>query len=213
MDRSAGRAIAQAYGHAILPLCNEHDVRTHVRWGILDFAHRFGRQPAGMWLPETAVDVPTLEVLARHGIRFTILSPYQAKRVRRLPATTKDADDEDAGGWKDVAGGIVDPSRPYLQRLPSGRSITVFFYDRQVSQVLSFAEQSLRDQRLGSALWFGGWMAFNLTNQIELSVVPNARGHVLLVARYDNLGKGACGAAVQNLNLMLGFSETLGSGA
>jgi alpha-amylase/alpha-mannosidase (GH57 family) len=76
-DRAAGRAIAQAYGHAILPLCNEADVRTHVRWGILDFEHRFGRRPEGMWLPETAVNDHVLGVLAEEGIRFTILAPHQ----------------------------------------------------------------------------------------------------------------------------------------
>ena len=76
-DRMTGRAIAQAYGHAILPLCNERDVRTHVRWGILDFVHRFGRRPDGMWLPETAVNDFVLRVLAEEGIRFTILAPGQ----------------------------------------------------------------------------------------------------------------------------------------
>jgi N-acetyl-gamma-glutamyl-phosphate reductase len=47
----------------------------------------------------------------------------------------------------------------------------------------------------------------NDTNRIDLHVVPHASGHVLLVALLDNLGKGAAGAAVQNLNLMLGLDE------
>ena len=76
-DRLTGRAIAQAYGHAVLPLCNERDVRTHVRWGIIDFTHRFGRRPQGMWLPETGVNDFVLRVLAEEGIRFTILAPGQ----------------------------------------------------------------------------------------------------------------------------------------
>jgi alpha-amylase/alpha-mannosidase (GH57 family) len=76
-DRMTGRAIAQAYGHAILPLCNERDLRTHIRWGITDFEHRFGRAPAGMWLPETAVNDVVLAALADEGIRFTILAPGQ----------------------------------------------------------------------------------------------------------------------------------------
>lgn len=50
----------------------------------------------------------------------------------------------------------------------------------------------------------------NGTNRIELHVLPNPLGHVLLVATLDNLGKGAAGAAVQNLNLMLGFDERTG---
>jgi alpha-amylase/alpha-mannosidase (GH57 family) len=86
-DRSAGRAIAQAYGHAILPLCNERDLRTQVRWGVLDFRHRFGRAPEGMWLPETAVSDVVLEVLAEEGIRFTILAPGQIAATRPIGAS------------------------------------------------------------------------------------------------------------------------------
>ena len=50
----------------------------------------------------------------------------------------------------------------------------------------------------------------NDTNLIELHVVPHPSGHLLLVALLDNLGKGASGAAIQNLNLMLGISENTG---
>ncbi len=77
-----GNAIAQPYHHAILPLATRRDKVTEVRWGIADFRRRFGREPLGMWLPETAVDDETLDVLAAEGIRFTILAPYQ---VRQLP--------------------------------------------------------------------------------------------------------------------------------
>jgi alpha-amylase/alpha-mannosidase (GH57 family) len=129
-----GSAIAQAYNHTILPLSNQRDKVTQVRWGITDFAHRFGRQPAGMWLPECAADTESLEVLAEAGIRFTILSPYQGAKIRRLG----DAD------WQDVNGGQVDPSRPYLVNLPSGRTIAVFFYDAHVSKAVAF-ERLLND--------------------------------------------------------------------
>jgi alpha-amylase/alpha-mannosidase (GH57 family) len=77
-----GSAIAQVYNHMIMPLANDRDKRTQVIWGIRDFEKRFGRFPEGMWLGETAVDTPTLEILAEHGIKYTILSPYQAKRYR-----------------------------------------------------------------------------------------------------------------------------------
>ncbi len=123
-----GSAIAQAYNHMILPLANERDRHTQVRWGIEDFIHRFGRRPEGMWLPETAVDLATLEVLAENELAFTILSPYQAKRVRRRGETD----------WLDVAGGRIDPSQAYLHSLPSGRSIAVFFYDGPVAQAVAF---------------------------------------------------------------------------
>ncbi|MBN2337863.1 MAG: DUF3536 domain-containing protein [Acidobacteria bacterium] len=78
-----GSALAQAYNHAILPLCNRRDKRTQIAWGIRDFTHRFGRQPEGMWLPETAVDLETLDIMAELGLKFAILAPHQARRVRR----------------------------------------------------------------------------------------------------------------------------------
>ena len=123
-----GSALAQAYNHIILPLANSRDKRTQIAWGIEDFWRRFGRQPEGMWLPETAVDLESLEILVDFGIRFTILAPSQARRVR--PST--------GGDWTDVTGGKIDPARAYEQKLPSGRAITLFFYDGPVSQAVAF---------------------------------------------------------------------------
>ena len=76
-----GSALAQAYNHAILPLCNDRDRRTQVIWGIEDFRFRFGRHPEGLWLPEAAVDLRSLELLAQYGIRFTLLSPAQESGI------------------------------------------------------------------------------------------------------------------------------------
>jgi Domain of unknown function (DUF3536)/Glycosyl hydrolase family 57 len=123
-----GSAIAQGYNHMILPLANRRDKVTQVKWGIADFERRFKRKPEGMWLPETAVNTETLEVLAENGIRFTILAPRQARRVRRR------------GGrkWTDVTGSRVDPSRAYQVQLPSRKSINVFFYDGPISQGVAF---------------------------------------------------------------------------
>jgi len=123
-----GSAIAQGYNHMILPLANRRDKVTQVKWGIADFEHRFKRKPEGMWLPETAVNGETLEVLAENGIRFTILAPRQAKRVRRKGSRK----------WIDVTGGRIDPSRAYLVQLPSRKSINVFFYDGPISQGVAF---------------------------------------------------------------------------
>ncbi|MGH9421040.1 MAG: DUF3536 domain-containing protein, partial [Thermoanaerobaculia bacterium] len=100
--RGHGSAIAQAYNHMILPLANARDRRTQVRWGLRDFEKRFGRKPEAMWLPETAVDVASLEALAAEGIAFTILAPHQARRWRKF------GDDD----WTEQAGGI-DPTMPY----------------------------------------------------------------------------------------------------
>ncbi len=128
-----GSALAQCYNHVIMPLASARDKRTQVVWGIRDFEARFGRKPEGMWLPETAADNETLDVLAEHGIKFTILSPTQANRIRPL----------NEGGenhWQDVAGAKIDPSMPYLVKLKSGRSIAVFFYDAPIAQAIAFEE-------------------------------------------------------------------------
>jgi alpha-amylase/alpha-mannosidase (GH57 family) len=114
-----GSALAQCYSHMIMPLANRRDKRTQVIWGIKDFEHRFGRKPEGMWLPETAADIETLDIMAGQGIKFTILSPGQAKRIRKI-------------------GGKINPRIPYLCELPSGKSIALFFYDGPVSHEIAF---------------------------------------------------------------------------
>jgi len=123
-----GSAVAQAYNHMILPLANNNDRYTQILWGVRDFQSRFQRMPEGMWLPETAVDLQSLDIMSQLGIKFTILSPYQAWRFRRVGARA----------YRDASGGKIDPSRPYLVRLRDGRSITVFFYDGPISQGVAF---------------------------------------------------------------------------
>lgn len=123
-----GSALAQAYNHLIMPLANDRDKETQVIWGIEDFKSRYGRMPEGMWLGETAVDTSSLEMLAKHGIKFTILSPYQAKRVRKIGEEK----------WKDATDAKVDTRRPYLCKLPSGNEISLFFYDGPASQGVAF---------------------------------------------------------------------------
>ena len=133
-----GNAIAQVYNHMIMPLASELDKQTQVKWGIKDFEYRFGRKPEGMWLAETAVDDDTLRVLEENGIKFTILSPYQAKRVKRL-----DAGDD---SWQDVSWGNIDPARSYTYNIKSapGKSIDLFFYDGAISKSVAF-DELLRD--------------------------------------------------------------------
>lgn len=138
-----GSALAQVYGHLILPLANARDKQTQVRWGIRDFQHRFGRDPEGMWLAETAVDTESLEVLADNGIAFTILAPHQAREARPLDGSAE---------WRDVSGGTVDPTVPYLVRLPSGRSITVFFYDGRISRAVAFDDLLKNGERFADRL-------------------------------------------------------------
>jgi len=117
-QNGVGNAISQSYNHVILPLASYNEKVTQIRWGIADFKHRFGHRPQGMWLPETAVDTETLEVLADHDIEFTILAPWQAK------------------------GNNINPYQPYKVSLPSGKSINVFFFHMELSSRISFDPNS-----------------------------------------------------------------------
>ncbi|HEY7647566.1 MAG TPA: DUF3536 domain-containing protein [Methylomirabilota bacterium] len=132
-----GNAIAQVYNHMILPLASRRDKVTQVRWGLADFRHRFGREAEGMWLPETAVDDETLEVLAEAGVKFTVLAPHQARRVRKIGAEA----------WDEV-GDRVDPSRPYLWRGPRGLTLALFFYDAPISRAIAFEDALDRGENL-----------------------------------------------------------------
>jgi alpha-amylase/alpha-mannosidase (GH57 family) len=123
-----GNALAQAYNHMILPLANRRDKITQIIWGIKDFEYRFGRKPEGLWLPETAVDLETLDVMAQYDIGFAILSPSQARQVRPI----------DGNEWQDVSGGRIDHGMAYRVSLPSGRVMNLFFYDGPISQALAF---------------------------------------------------------------------------
>ncbi len=125
-----GNAIAQVYSHSIMPLAHPRDQETQVQWGLTDFKHHFGREAEAMWLAETAVDLPTLDVLAAHGLRYAILAPSQAARVRHL--TRRE--------WVDVSHGQIDPTRAYVCRLPSGRSINLFFYDGPLSRDMGYGD-------------------------------------------------------------------------
>ena len=135
-----GNAIAQAYGHAILPLCNERDRLTQVIWGVADFRHRFGREPESMWLPETAVNNATLEVLIDEGLRYVILAPAQASRYRPLGSTD----------WQNVGDGGIDSSRAYsyFRQDGSGRSIAIFFYDGPLARAIAFEKALTSSERL-----------------------------------------------------------------
>ena len=128
-----GNAIAQVYNHIIMPLANRNDKYTQILWGIRDFQYRFGRKPEGMWLAETACDDATLEALVDCGIKFTILSPYQAKSFRKLGLNEK---------WQDVSWGNIDPARAYRYFIKEDKSkfIDLFFYDGSISKSVAFDE-------------------------------------------------------------------------
>jgi alpha-amylase/alpha-mannosidase (GH57 family) len=162
-----GDAVAQAYNHMILPLSNARDKATQVKWGIRDFEHRFGRFPEGMWLPETAVNTETLEVLAANGIKFTILAPRQAKRIRRRGTRT----------WQDVSGERIDPSRAYLVQLPSKRTIHVFYYDGPISQAVAFEGLLNNGQRFADRLMSGFSDARQWPQLVHIATDGESYGH------------------------------------
>jgi len=123
-----GSALAQVYNHLIMPLANKRDKESQIIWGIRDFEFRFGRKPEGMWLAETAVDTETLDLLAHHGITYTILAPRQGKAVRKAGSKK----------WEQVPPDSIDPRRPYLYKLPSGKTINLFFYHGGIAQGVAF---------------------------------------------------------------------------
>ena len=127
-----GNAMAQVYNHIIMPLANENDKQTQIKWGIRDFEYRFGRKPEGMWLAETAVDDETLKFLEENGIKFTVLSPYQALKFRQ----------EGDKDWQDVSWGNIDPARSYRYYIKSApdKFIDLFFYDGAISRSVAFDE-------------------------------------------------------------------------
>jgi hypothetical protein len=125
-----GNAVAQAYGHAILPLCNPRDLRTQIRWGVADFRHRFRRAPESLWLPETAVNEDVIDALIDEGLRYVILAPTQAARTRRL----------DSADWIQVQPETLDTRQAYAcyHRDRSGRSIAIFFYHGSIAHSIAF---------------------------------------------------------------------------
>ena len=180
-----GSALAQVYNHVIMPLASLRDKRTQVRWGIRDFEHRFLRSPEGMWLAETAVDMETLEVLAEEGIRFTILAPHQAGRVRRTGT----------GRWKDVAGSRIDPSQAYICRLPSGRSITIFFYDGPISQAVAFENLLSSGEQFAARLMSGFSDQSNHPQLVHIATDGETYGH------HHHFGEMALGHALNHIEV------------
>jgi len=128
--------MAQPYYHIIMPLSNRRDKTTLVRWGLHDYQRMFGHRPQGMWLPETAMDLETLDVLAEEGMQFTILAPWQAKRPD------------------------LDVTRPYRVALPSGRSMGVFFYNSYLSGEISFNPAATENSDRFVHDWLQPQMAF-----------------------------------------------------
>ena len=164
-----GNAIAQVYNHMIMPLANERDKQTQVKWGKKDFEYRFGREPEGMWLAETAVDDDTLRVLVENGIKFTILSPYQAQRIRK----------EGEENWQDVSWGNIDPARSYRYYIKSapGKFIDLFFYDGAISKSVAFDELLKDGNKFVNRLKDGISTQRNYPQLINIATDGESYGH------------------------------------
>lgn len=164
-----GNAIAQVYNHMIMPLANRHDKETQVKWGIKDFEYRFGRMPEGMWLAETAVDDETLEVLADNGIKFTILSPYQSLKYRKLGEKE----------WTDAGWGNIDPAKPYRYFIKSNpkKYIDLFFYDGAISKSVAFDNLLQDGNKFISRLKDGISLDRNYPQLINIGTDGESYGH------------------------------------
>ena len=169
-----GSAIAQAYNHAILPLCTSRDRETQITWGLKDFELRFQRPAVALWLPETAVNYPTLTALVDHGMKFAILSPYQAKRVRPLTG----------GDWVPVQGSNLDTTQPYrcfLPPAPDGtgkrRYLDVFFYNGAVAAEISFGDLLSDSYRFSNRLVEGFTVARPRLQLLNVATDGENYGH------------------------------------
>ncbi len=169
LNNGHGNAIAQVYNHMILPLANERDKYTQIIWGIKDFQYRFGRKPEGMWLAETACDNDTLEALINCGIKFTILSPYQAKSIRKIGSEN----------WQDVSWGNIDPARAYRYYVKSDKTkyIDLFFYDGAISKSVAFDELLQDGNKFISRLKDGISSQRNYNQLVHIATDGESYGH------------------------------------
>lgn len=150
-DAATRTAIAQPYFHNIMPFESRRDKETLVRWGLAEFRHRFKREAKGLWLPETAVDVETLEVLASRGVEFTILDPKQSEAVKNLGSDA----------WVELDAEHIDPKTPYLWVSPSdpSKKLVIFFYHHRLSAGIVSGETLVSAEHFADAvrgrLWEG----------------------------------------------------------
>jgi alpha-amylase/alpha-mannosidase (GH57 family) len=163
-----GNAIAQVYNHIIMPLANKRDKTTQIKWGIKDFEYRFERKPEGMWLSETACNNATLEVLIEEGIKYTILDPSQAEKIRKIGTAY----------WEEVIGGRVNPKLPYryFSKKQFGY-IDIFFYDGPLSKNLAFDDVVFDAKRLMDSIDSAKMNNYDEDQLIALSVDGETFGH------------------------------------
>ncbi len=153
-----GNAIAMCYGHTIMPLANEHDKITHIKWGLADFKYHFGRDSEGIWLPETACNQDTIEVLISEEIRYIILDVSQADKLKQ----------PDSDNWIDVSSGNINPKIPYrcYSLLNPDKYISIIFYDGPISKAVAFDDVLVSSN--------------NLMNKVKQAVIPEIENDELI---------------------------------
>lgn len=195
MYNGHGCAIAQVYNHIIMPLANRNDKITQVIWGLKDFQKRFNRNSEGIWLAETAVDAQTLEVLIDCGVKFTILSPHQAKCINKIGERN----------WQDVSWGSIDPSQPYryfVEGTDKQKYIDLFFYDGSISKSVAF-DNLLQDGKKFAHRLNDGWVESRNRDQlINIATDGESYGH------HTKFGDMALAYIVQLGAKELGFEIT-----
>jgi len=161
LNSGHGNAMAQCYNHMILPLATRRDKETQVIWGIRDFEYRFGRTPEGLWLPDTAVDLESLALMAREGIRFSILAPRQAQSFRWLGEVK----------WMETKDRPLDPRVPYRLNLPRGESITLFFFHDPLSRemALAYSLERLQGEKVTAVTNYGAFLErFSVHHEVRI---------------------------------------------
>ena len=161
-----GNAIAQAYNHTILPLSNRKDKITQIKWGKKYFEHFFGRKALSMWLPETAVNYDTLDVLINEDIKFIILDPSQASLVREFGDKSRE----------DVSRGNINPKMPY-RYFSGNKHIDIFFYDGPLSKALAFDDIAYSSEKLMSRIESAKLPDINIPQLISIAVDGETFGH------------------------------------
>jgi alpha-amylase/alpha-mannosidase (GH57 family) len=162
--KGQGNAIAQVYNHIIMPLANRNDKITQVKWGLKYFKFYFGRDSEGIWLSETACDMKTLEVLADEGVKYTILDPSQAEKIKNIKS---------ADGWEDVSGTTINPKVPYRCFIDEKKEkyIDIFFYDGPFARSIAFDDMVYSAQKM--------------MERIKLITIPDLKNDQLISAATD----------------------------
>ncbi len=167
--RGKGNSIAQVFNHIIMPLANDRDKVTQVKWGKKYFEYFFKRETDGMWLSETAVNYKTIDVLINEGINYIILDPSQAYKCRKIG----DSD------WIDVSDGNINTKMAYrcYSKSSAEKFINIFFYDSFISKNISFGDLAYSSEKLFDAIKSSSYRDSDIIQLISASVDGETFGH------------------------------------